>query len=49
LLGGTGRPASTDRGSGMDRSGAFERGSAPVAAGVDEPPMEPITDDDIPF
>jgi len=44
LLGGGG-----GRGAGMDRSGGFERSSAPVAAGMDEPPMEPITDDDIPF
>jgi single-strand DNA-binding protein len=43
LLGGAGR------GAGMERGGAFERGGAPVAAGMDEPPMEPITDDDIPF
>ena len=43
LLGGGGR------GAGMDRGGAFERSAAPVAAGMDEPPMEPITDDDIPF
>ena len=43
LLGGGGR------GAGMERSGGFERGTAPVAAGMDEPPMEPITDDDIPF
>ena len=31
------------RGSGADRGGA------PMGGGMDEPPMEPITDDDIPF
>ncbi len=45
LLGG----GSGGRGAGMDRGGGLERSSAPVAAGMDEPPMEPITDDDIPF
>jgi len=39
LLGGGGG----GRGGGMDRSGSHPQGS------VDEPPMEPITDDDIPF
>jgi|SRR4051794_8057391 len=38
LLGGAG-----GRGGGMDRSGP------PMGGGTDEPPMEPITDDDIPF
>jgi single-strand DNA-binding protein len=40
-------------GGGGGRSGAMERGgggsAVPVAGGPDEPPMEPITDDDIPF
>jgi len=29
--------------------GGMERGGAPAGGGMDEPPMEPITDDDIPF
>ena len=41
LLGGGGGARG---GGGMDRGGA-----SPHAAGPDEPPMEPITDDDIPF
>jgi single-strand DNA-binding protein len=40
LLGGGGGGG---RGASMDRSGT------PVSHGGDEPPMEPITDDDIPF
>ena len=40
LLGGGGG----GRGGGMERSGAASHGG-----GMDEPPMEPITDDDIPF
>jgi len=40
LLGGGGRGAG---------GSAMERGSAPTHAGGDEPPMEPITEDDIPF
>jgi single-strand DNA-binding protein len=35
-------------GGGRSGGGGMERG-APHAAGTDEPPMEPITDDDIPF
>jgi single-strand DNA-binding protein len=41
LLGG----GSGGRGAGS----SVERGSASMAGGMDEPPMEPITDDDIPF
>ena len=40
LLGGGG-----GRGAGAERSG----GGASMGGGMDEPPMEPITDDDIPF
>ncbi len=38
-------------GAGGGRSGAMDRGSGagPTASAPDEPPMEPITDDDIPF
>ena len=38
-------------GGGGGRSGAMERGGggSAVPGGPDEPPMEPITDDDIPF
>ena len=36
-------------GGGGGRSAGAERGMAPQASGGDEPPMEPITDDDIPF
>jgi single-strand DNA-binding protein len=45
LLGG-----GSGRGGGMDRGG-MERGAPSMGGGhaVDEPPMEPITDDDIPF
>ena len=43
LLGGGG-------GGGRGASPSMDRGSAPMAhGGGDEPPMEPITDDDIPF
>ena len=42
--GGAGRSQSMDRGASIDRGGA----SVPHGGG-DEPPMEPITDDDIPF
>ena len=41
LLGG----GSGGRGAGMERGG----GTPAMAGGMDEPPMEPITDDDIPF
>src|SRR5215831_14176903 len=41
LLGG----GSGGRGAGMERGG----GGAHMGGGMDEPPMEPITDDDIPF
>jgi single-strand DNA-binding protein len=43
LLGGGGG----GRGGGMDRGGADRGGAQP--GGGDEPPMDPITDDDIPF
>ena len=46
LLGGGGGGA---RSGGMDRSGGTDRGGAHPGGGGDEPPMEPITDDDIPF
>ena len=37
-------------GSGAGRAASIDRGGATVAhSGGDEPPMEPITDDDIPF
>jgi single-strand DNA-binding protein len=37
-------------GGGGGRSGGMERGSGgPSAGGPEEPPMDPITDDDIPF
>ena len=36
-------------GGGGGRSGGMERGGSHQGAGPDEPPMEPITDDDIPF
>ena len=40
-------------GGGGGRSGAMDRGerggASPPSRGADEPPMEPITDDDIPF
>ncbi|HEV8316781.1 MAG TPA: single-stranded DNA-binding protein [Vicinamibacterales bacterium] len=50
LLSGGGRAAGADRGGAMDRGGSFERTTVPLAAGgMDEAPMEPITDDDIPF
>jgi single-strand DNA-binding protein len=45
LLGGGG-----GRGGGMDRGGMERGGASPGGGhGMDEPPMEPITDDDIPF
>jgi single-strand DNA-binding protein len=44
LLGGGGG-GGAGRGASMDRGGA----GAPHGGGHDEPPMEPITDDDIPF
>ena len=31
------------------RAGGAERGGSQMGSGMDEPPMEPITDDDIPF
>jgi len=43
--GGGGRGGGTDRGERAERGG----GAAAPHAGGDEPPMEPITDDDIPF
>jgi single-strand DNA-binding protein len=43
LGGGSGAGGRGGGGGGMDRSGA------PAGGGMDEPPMEPITDDDIPF
>jgi single-strand DNA-binding protein len=43
LLGGGGRGGGMDRG-GMERGGGMSSGG-----GADEPPVEPITDDDIPF
>jgi single-strand DNA-binding protein len=36
-------------GGGGGRGGGMERTSSSQSAGMDEPPMEPITDDDIPF
>ena len=36
-------------GGGGGRSGSMDRGGAHPAGTPDEPPMEPITDDDIPF
>ncbi len=36
-------------GGGGGRSGAMDRGETHTAGTPDEPPMEPITDDDIPF
>jgi single-strand DNA-binding protein len=46
LLGGGSRGG----GGGMDRGGGMERGASHAAgAGMDEPPVEPMTDDDIPF
>ena len=44
LLGGGGAGRS---GGGADRS--VDRGGSHAGGGTDEPPMEPITDDDIPF
>ncbi len=43
--GGGGRGGGTDRGERAERGG----GAAAPHAGGDEPPVEPITDDDIPF
>jgi single-strand DNA-binding protein len=43
LLGGGGGGGGGGRGGGMDRGASSQGG------GMDEPPMEPITDDDIPF
>ena len=40
LLGGAG---------GRGGGGSVERGNASMGGAIDEPPMEPITDDDIPF
>jgi len=34
---------------GRGAGGTVERSGASMAGGMDEPPMEPITDDDIPF
>src|SRR5213592_1230027 len=36
-------------GGGGGRGGSMERGAPMSSGGHDEPPMEPITDDDIPF
>jgi single-strand DNA-binding protein len=36
-------------GGGGGRGAAVDRSAAPGGTGVDEPPMEPITEDDIPF
>ena len=36
-------------GSGRAGGGSMERGSAAMGGAMEEPPMEPITDDDIPF
>ena len=36
-------------GGGGGRSGGMDRGGSHSSSGPDEPPMEPITDDDIPF
>ena len=43
LLGGGGG------GGGARGSGGMDRGGGTAAGGMDEPPMEPMTDDDIPF
>ncbi len=43
LGGGSGGGSARAGGGGMDRGGAQ------MGSGMDEPPMEPITDDDIPF
>jgi single-strand DNA-binding protein len=43
LGGGGGGRSASGSGGGMDRAGA------PMGGGHDEPPMEPITEDDIPF
>ena len=36
-------------GGGAGRGGGMDRGGSHPPGGADEPPMEPITDDDIPF
>jgi single-strand DNA-binding protein len=36
-------------GGGGGRGASMHRGDAAISHGADEPPMEPITDDDIPF
>jgi single-strand DNA-binding protein len=36
-------------GGGGGRGASMDRGAAAMSHGADEPPMEPITDDDIPF
>jgi len=36
-------------GGGGGRGGSMDRGGSQMAGGGDEPPMEPITEDDIPF
>jgi single-strand DNA-binding protein len=36
-------------GGGGGRGASMDRGAAAISHGADEPPMEPITDDDIPF
>jgi len=36
-------------GGGGGRGASMDRGGAAISHGADEPPMEPITDDDIPF
>jgi len=36
-------------GGGGGRGASMDRGGAAMSHGADEPPMEPITDDDIPF
>jgi single-strand DNA-binding protein len=36
-------------GGGARGGGGTDRGAGPAGGGMDEPPMEPITDDDIPF
>ena len=48
LLGGGGGGGGA-RSGGMDRGGPDRGGAHPGGGGGDEPPMEPITDDDIPF
>jgi single-strand DNA-binding protein len=48
LLGGGGGGGARSAGGGMERGERGGGASAPHAGG-DEPPMEPITDDDIPF